>query len=158
MSLHFNIITQDVRDIPDGTRTAWIASGNPKANAWLPLTYGTQPAYNAATHRVVEASPVITAGVSVFIGYTTAPHSQAVLDAMASETERSAVKDLIATLDADKLEADADLAEAQTYIDLAAPTNTERNAEVLNAAKRDKRGYQREKRILRCVTRLLRSL
>lgn len=158
MSLHFNIITQDVRDIPDGTRTAWIASGNPKANIWLPLFYGPQPAYEPATHRIIESLPVITAGVSAVIGYTTTPHSQAVLDAMADEAERIAVKDLITTLAADKLEADADLAEAQLYIDLAAPTNAERNTEVLNATKRDKRHYQREKRVIRAVSRLLKSL
>ncbi len=78
--------------------------------------------------------------------------------AKADRDERDAVKAILGDLDAAITEINAAITQAQTYIDLAAPTNTQRNDEVRNAAIREKNAAQRERRLTRIVRRLLKAL
>lgn len=109
---------------------------------WNTATLGTQPTAQA----LATAEPIAQAAIAA-----------AAAAAAADAAERQAVKDLRAQLALDIDESTAGQAEAQVYIDLAAPTNQQRNDEVLNSAKRDKQAFQRERRLLRAVRQLLKD-
>jgi hypothetical protein len=86
-----------------------------------------------------------------------AAQDAAAAEAAADAAERAAVKATRDQLAIDINESIADQAQAQAYIDLAAPTNQQRNDEVLNSARRDKSNEQRWRRLARAVRSLLKS-
>lgn len=122
-----------------------------------PLVVDSQPAFNPATQRVTFSSYVIEPSQVRQTWQVVAP-SQAELDAIANASERQAVKDLRTQIAADIDESQTDQAQAQAFIDLnGSATNTQRNDEVLNQAKRDKAAYQRYRRLARAIRELLRT-
>ena len=52
MSRFYHIDTGEGRDIDDATHAAWVAAGNPKAEAWLPLP--APPSHDSATQHPPE--------------------------------------------------------------------------------------------------------
>lgn len=52
MSMYYNSQTGDAREIDDAVRAAWVAAGNPKAEAWQPLP--APPSHNPATQHTPE--------------------------------------------------------------------------------------------------------
>jgi hypothetical protein len=66
MSLFARIRGETVMEIIDldpALHASWVASGNPKANAYLPLIETPQPAYDPLTQALVEAFDVGLANV-----------------------------------------------------------------------------------------------
>jgi hypothetical protein len=157
MSLYRHNTTGEVRDIDDARIAAWTAAANPKAAQWALYTVNPPPAFDPQTQKILQLPATFTGGQWV-VTWQVAQLTQAEIDALAQSAETQAIRDLLPTLTADKAESEADQVEAQAYIDLAAPTNAERNAEVLNSAKRDKRRLQRERRQIRVLANLIRLL
>lgn len=61
MSLFARIVSERVSEIIDldpALHAAWVAAGNPKANAYLPLIETPQPAYDPATQALVRTYDV----------------------------------------------------------------------------------------------------
>lgn len=61
MTLHARLHAEKVREVIDldpDLHASWVASGNPKANAFLPLIETPKPSYNPNTHALEESFDV----------------------------------------------------------------------------------------------------
>lgn len=147
----------EIKDIPQARYDAWVSSSNPKAQVWIPYAVDAQPAFDAATQKVVAGAVELDGGV-YRQRWTVVSLTQAELDAIADAAERQTVKDLRSQLALDIDEAIADQAEAQAFIDLnGSATATDRNNEIRNSAQRDKKSLQRERRYARALRFLLKQ-
>lgn len=153
MSL-FRNAAGDIKDIPQERFDAWVAAGNPKATAWKPLVIDELPAFDPATQKV-EFAGFVEEATQYRKTWSVVALTQAELDAIADATERLEVKAMREQIATDIQESIEDQAQAQAYIDLAAPTNAERNQEVQNSARRDKAAEQRFRRLARIARYLL---
>jgi hypothetical protein len=75
MSIHAQIIDGKVArtvDLDPAIRAGWVAAGNPKADAFLPVAETSPPAYDEATEALVEVWSIV-AGVEAIRTYAVRP-------------------------------------------------------------------------------------
>lgn len=125
--------------------------------SWRYFVDSPAPPVDLSTQRMMEGPAIITE-TTYTRTWNVVQRSAEEIQAIADAEERAEVKALRDQIRDDMDESDIDKAQAQAYIDIPAPTNTERNEEVLNSAKRDKNNEQRYQRIARAVRRLLKDL
>jgi hypothetical protein len=128
-----------------------------KAGRIRPLVVDSVPAFDAATQKAVNNGYVIEPA-QVRQTWQVVSLTQAELDVISDAAEHDAVVATRAQLALDIDESIADQAEAQAFIDLnGATTAADRNTEIRNAALRDKRRLQRERRQTRALRMLLKQ-
>jgi len=89
MSLYQNITNGEVREIDDAIHAAWLAAGNPKADAWLKLP--EKPDYDPDT----QAEPVPVNGAWVTRNLTPeeiGEHKQAAADAAEAQLSTATIR------------------------------------------------------------------
>ena len=129
---------------------------NVKDGRAKPVTMTPPPVINPATQKVVQNGWTVNTN-DVTPVWQIVALTPAELEAIADATEKAEVKETRDEIAADIDASVIDQAQAQAYIDLVAPTNNQRDAEVKDAAKRYKASEQSYRRLARAVRSLLKS-